>query len=367
MQTTTPTLRRRYNSILWFEWFFVGLYDVRYLADCALERGFRAIHMGVMVGFSVVSVNYTPDKQKRTVFQATLTLTARYSVVLWHIRHKQGKTPIVISVALNAIAAALYLVEAFSQLGLSLRYQVLSFDGTHLTERTTTATLFMLGEGVNSLAENIVIVDSNGWTSSKISNLAAGVATVYVVFMIYFDWVAGHQYLVGVRQRLWAMLHLPFHIILLLFSEGSVQFVLWWKIFETLRDVGKQIDAATSITTFPEGSETQTIVDALNSTIWNIWDIYPPMYDITYSDIDQFLHNISMIPSAFWIGGNISDETPYDSIFLTDLLGILTTIGNSIFVTYKIDPIENIADIVSENASSSAIENAAFDASAPVF
>ncbi|KAI8948960.1 hypothetical protein F4801DRAFT_428481 [Xylaria longipes] len=298
-----------------------------------------------------------------------LTLTARYSVVLWHIRHKQGKTPIVITVALNEIAAVLYLgisfrftdaknsrgyiiwyviavVEAFSQLGLSLRYQVLSFDGTHLTEHITTATLFMLGEGVNSLAENIVtIVHSNGWTSSTISNLAAGIATVYVVFMIYFDWVAGHQYLVGVRQRLWAMLHLPFHIILLLFSEGSVQFVLWWKVFETLRDVGKQIDAATSITTFPEGSETQTIVDALNSTIWNIWDIYPPMYDITYSDIDQFLHNISMIPSAFWIGGNISDEAPYDSIFLTDLLGILTTIGNSIFVTYEMDPIENIADI----------------------
>ncbi len=58
------------NSILWFDWFLVGLYDVRYLADSVFERVARVIHMGVMVGFSVVAVNYTPDQQIKETFQA---------------------------------------------------------------------------------------------------------------------------------------------------------------------------------------------------------------------------------------------------------------------------------------------------------
>src|SRR4051794_31688856 len=88
-----------------------------------------------------------------------LVLAVRYSSIVWHIRHfKKGKTPFVILVALNIIAALIYLgvsfrftggknsrafttwyvvgaIEALSQIGLSLYFKVLSFNDTHLTER----------------------------------------------------------------------------------------------------------------------------------------------------------------------------------------------------------------------------------------
>ncbi|KAI0409702.1 hypothetical protein F4802DRAFT_614360 [Xylaria palmicola] len=385
-----------YISLLWFDWFLVSLYDVRYLADSISERAARAVHMGVMVGFAVVSVNFTPDKQSRTTFQVTslalavsrLTLSIRYSSVIWHIRHfKQGKYPLIAVAAINFIAAWIYFgisfrftdsknsrafiswyvisaIETLLQLGLSLYFNVLSFNGTHLSERMTVSTLFMLGEGVNILAENVVtIVQNNGWTSATIGNLTAGVSNVYFVFMIYFDWMANHDSLSGIRQTLWAIFHFPFHILLLLFMEGSTQFVQWWKILEAVQWAADQFTSGAAKiqdSVDPEASPTLTVVDLLNTTITHIFERYKPTYIDTGYEVDRVLEMISTIPDEWW-----TDESPaaqeYEVLFEDSLDELTTAITNSILVNFKIDPIQSIALSANDTTTGTQLQTAALD------
>ncbi|KAI0436803.1 hypothetical protein F4803DRAFT_556628 [Xylaria telfairii] len=371
-----------YISILWFDWFLVSLYDVRYLADSVAERAGRAVHMGVMIGFAVVSVNFTPDQQSRTTFQVTslalavsrLSLAIRYSSVIWHIRHfKQGKYPLITVATINFISAWIYFgisfrftdgknsrafvswyiigaVETLLQLGLALYFKVLSFNGTHLTERMTVSTLFMLGEGVNVLAENVVtIVQNNGWTPATIGNLTAGVSNVYFVFMVYFDWMANHESLGGVRQALWAIFHFPFHILLLLFMEGSTQFVQWWKILEALQWAADQfVSGAAKVqdSIDPNESPTQSVVDLLNTTVIQIFEKYKPTYVNTQYEIDDVLQTILTIPDEWWSNENntSADSQKYQTIFDTGIDELSTAVSNSILVNFKIDPIMDIAD-----------------------
>ncbi|KAI3328234.1 hypothetical protein F4824DRAFT_428462 [Ustulina deusta] len=388
-----------YIIILWFDWFLVGLYDVRYLADSVFERVARVIHMGVMVGFSVVAVNYTPDQQIKETFQAAslilmvsrLALTARYSGILWHIRHKQGKLPITIAIVLNAIAALIYLgisfrfaegkssrvfiawyviavVETILQLGVSLRFQVLSFDGTHLTERITASTLFMLGEGVNNLAENVVaIVKNRGWTPSTIGILTAGITTIYIVFMIYFDWMAHHSRLAGIRQRLWAILHLPFHVILLLFSEGATQFIQWWKIIESLDDVDYRFNRTLEnfkkeLPYILQDKQTEEMVNSLNDTFKAISDLFEPIDHDTTPKINQILSNISEITDVDWESTISGTGMNQSTIFWYYFLELLETLDNSILIKYNIDTMNNIRGQASDIVEDIDIQDAALDA-----
>lgn len=57
------------TSILWFTWFLAGMFDVRFVTDGLLERVIRSMHLGVMIGFSVVVTAFDPDNQKQTTFQ----------------------------------------------------------------------------------------------------------------------------------------------------------------------------------------------------------------------------------------------------------------------------------------------------------
>ncbi|KAI0466395.1 hypothetical protein F4859DRAFT_519050 [Xylaria cf. heliscus] len=370
-----------YISILWFDWCLVSLYDVRYLADSVAERVGRAIHMAVMIGFAVVSVHFTPDQQSSATFQVTslalavsrLSLAIRYLSIIWHIRHfKQGKYPLIAVAAINFISAWIYFgisfsftddknshafivwyvigaVETLLQLGLSLYFKVLSFNGTHLTERMTVSTLFMLEEGIHVLAENVVtIVENNGWTPATIGNLTAGVSNVFFVFMVYFDWMANHESLSGIRQSLWTIFHFPFHILLLLFMQGSTQFVQWWKILEALQWAADQFSsgAANVQNTDNNESPTQSVVDLLNSTVTEIFEKYEPTYSSTESEIDQVLQTIATIPDDWWSeqGNTSADAQKYQTLFDNSIDELSTAVSNSILVNFKIDPIQEIAE-----------------------
>ncbi|KAJ8117575.1 hypothetical protein ONZ43_g4180 [Nemania bipapillata] len=371
-----------YITLLWFDWFLVSLYDVRYLTDSVAERIGRAVHLGVMIGFAVVSPNFTPDQQSKTTFQVTslalalsrLSLSIRYSCIAWHVRRfKEGKWPLIAVAAINFASGWVFFgttfrfqtgknsrafiswyviigVETFLQLILSLRFKVLSFSGTHLSERMTVSTLFMLGEGVNSLAENVVtIVQNKGWTSPTIGNLTAGISTIYIVFMIYFDWMANHSSLSDIRQALWALFHFPFHILLLLFMEGSAQLVTWWEIFEVLNWVSAKFapiaqDFQTKIQSDPEASPTETYVQELNTTVIKIFDEYEATYSDTLYAVQDAFDSILTIPDGWWF--DVNNEGP-NATYYQDLLDnnvdeLSNAVTNSILVNFKVDPISEI-------------------------
>ncbi|KAI5921689.1 hypothetical protein F4810DRAFT_712308 [Camillea tinctor] len=364
-------------SILWFNWFLVGLFDVRFVTDSVFERLARTVHLGVMVGFSVVAAHFDPDEQIKGTFQAMslilmvsrLILTIEYSTIIWHVRHfKQGKIPLAVVTGFHFIAAMIYMgisfrfedgknsrvfvawyviaaMEAVLQLSVSMFSQVLSFNGTHLTERMTLLTLIILGEGVMVIAENVVtIVKNNGWTSATIGILTAGVATTYIVFMIYFDWMVHHHRLTGLRQILWSFLHFPFHVFLMFFTEGATQFLQWWKLLEVATFASDQFySAITALDTYNGGHPTQAFVDSLNQTCEYIFSMYVPTYTVTYDEVDRVLNNVSTVPDNYWYSDTTDPQT--DEIIYENIRDLVTTVANSLYANFDIDPIEDMKNV----------------------
>ncbi|KAI1073768.1 hypothetical protein F5B20DRAFT_494965 [Whalleya microplaca] len=360
-----------YISLLWLNWFLVSMFDVRFITDSIFERVARTCHLGVMVGFAIVATNFDPDEQTKGVFQglslilmfSRLVLATEYLTIIWHIRRfRKGKIALSIVTAFHFFAALVYfgisfcfrngynsmayaawyvvsLSEAILQLSISLFAKVLSFDGTHLTERLTTLTIIVLGEGVTSIIANIVlIVQNNGWTSETMGVLTSGIATVYIVFLLYFDWMGHHHHLTGFYQLLWSILHFPFHIMLVLFVEGATQFIRWWKILEVQSLAVEFFTVFDKATDGPNGdTATQDVVDQLNGTVQDIWAMYPPTYRSTTIEIEKILANVSTIPNNVWSKDNVN--SPYYFQFIQDISDLLVTVINSVFVNFKIDPI----------------------------
>jgi low temperature requirement protein LtrA len=174
------------------------MYDVRFITDSIFERTIRTAHLGVMVGFSVVVTQFDPNNQQNNAFKtmslilmiSRIVLVVQYCVTLWHIRrYRQGRYPIAIAASIHFVSAIVYLgisftftentnsrvyliwyvgsaIEALLQIGLAMYFNVLSFTGTHLTERMTVLTIIILGGGVTKIAQNIVliVVNANGWS-----------------------------------------------------------------------------------------------------------------------------------------------------------------------------------------------------------
>ncbi|KAH6658975.1 hypothetical protein BKA67DRAFT_3027 [Truncatella angustata] len=360
-----------YLSILWFTWFNVGMFDVRFVTDSLFERIIRTAHLGVMVGFSIVVTYFDPNDQQQSPFRilsyilmvSRLVLVIQYCTVLWHIRHyKKGKVHIAIAALVHFIAAVVFLgisfrfeegrnsrvyivwyivaaCEALIQLGFAKFFKVLTFEKTHLTERMTVLTVIILGAGITSIAKNVVLIVKNaaGWTSATIGVLTSAIATMYFFFMIYFDWM-NHHNLSSWRQLIWSILHFPFHVCLLLFLEGATQFMIWWKVNELENYVEDQFlgmidrlsDGDTYITS-------DVIVNELNKTITGIFEIYPTKYILTDERISFLLADVKSLPQGLWDNGSAQYLKEEDQ-FQYDLVELIYAIINSLFVNFNIDP-----------------------------
>ncbi|ETS82839.1 hypothetical protein PFICI_04715 [Pestalotiopsis fici W106-1] len=367
-----------YLSILWFTWFLVGMFDVRFVTDSIFERVVRTAHLGVMVGFSIVVSNFDPSNQDQWSFQtlslilmfSRLILLFQYGTIIWHIRHfKQGKLPVAIAGAVHFVSAMIFLgirfrfhadknsrvyivwyivsaCEAIIQLGLAKYYRVLTFSKTHLTERMTVLTVIILGAGVTSIAKNIVLIVKNaaGWTSATIGVLISAITLMYVFFMIYFDWME-HHHLKGWRQLGWSILHFPFHVALLLFMEGATQFMIWWKVNEVMNDADYQFE--TLLTRLSEGDvyiTSDLVTNDLNSTVQSIFSVYSPTYTLTSERVDWLLNDIKALPQEFW---DRPSQDAYPDLlqrWVNDLQELLITVTNSLFVNFNIDPFQDMEE-----------------------
>jgi low temperature requirement protein LtrA len=283
-----------YLTILWVTWFLIGLFDVRFVTDSLFERLTRSAHLGIMVGFSIVGTKFDPNKQEAFAFQglsvilmiSRLVLAVQYGTIVWHIRkYRHGAMAVAGIAVLHFVMAMVYLgitfrfedgknsrvflawyvlgiLEALVNIFLGLYSKALSFNGTHLTERMTVLTLIIIGEGVMGVAKMVVlIVQNDGWTSATIGVLISGIATSYLFFMIYFDWMNYHV-LSNARQLFWCILHFPFHVALLLFMDGAASFIVFWKIVSAQRpEASDQWNEGTWCRLTPPTARTRNVDD----------------------------------------------------------------------------------------------------------
>jgi hypothetical protein len=155
----------------------VTLYDVRFSTDSILERIAHACHFGVMVGLAVVGPQFDDPNEIpwNTLQQLSLILMASRAVLVlqygsalsfvWKYRHT--RVPLMAVMASLALAASLYLgisflfstetagkayiawyiiapFEVAANIAIATRWHVVSFKGTHLTERMTSLTLIIV-------------------------------------------------------------------------------------------------------------------------------------------------------------------------------------------------------------------------------
>ncbi|EEU40210.1 uncharacterized protein NECHADRAFT_33885 [Fusarium vanettenii 77-13-4] len=385
-----------YFSVLWITWLTVSLYDVRFVTDSLFERAARGVHLGVMVGFAVVAPKFTPDDQNVKTMRtmsiilmiSRLCLAVEYASILWHIRkYKKQRLPMLMQIGMNVIVALVYLgitfrfragnsrvfiawyvlagVEVILTFAFANIWPVLSFQGTHLMKRMGLLTVMILGDGIIVIAQSVVTIvkSPDAWNSQTIGIVTAASATVYFVFLVYFDWMKNPN-LPHVRQQIWTVIHFPFHLALVLFMQGFTQFVIWTKIIDTLKNL--TLDSVFNDVNDIAKSTTQKIIDNLSKMMTDFFKLYPPKYASTWTTVENALTNISDIADDFWPqfakyattlqDKDFPDEDEFNT-FAEAFYSISYSMENSLLETFGIDLVTEISeDKTNSNITENALE-----------
>ncbi len=293
-----------------------------------------------------------------------LTLSVQYSVLIWHVRrYKKTHFPLALMAGINFVAGLVYLgitfafkdtntkiyiawyiiggIEVLATAVLSLFWKVLSFERTHLTNRMCLLTFIIIGEGIIVVCTNITLIvkNANSWTPPTVGVVTAGIATLYIVYMIYFDWMR-HIHLPRFRQLIWASLHFPFHLALTLFVEGSAQFVIWYKIQEVVKDFATLLNnALDDLVDTSTNVQSQTLVNTINETVLEIFDLYPPKFQDTIVAIDGALNELAHIPDSVF-SSNVSSNNPLLNNITEATNTIITAVLNSLLASFDVEGFE---------------------------
>ncbi|KJZ72127.1 hypothetical protein HIM_08500 [Hirsutella minnesotensis 3608] len=369
-----------YFFLLWITWLVVTLFDVRYVTDSIFSRLTRAIQLGVLVGFTIVAPKFNPtDQHKETMRAMSLILmisraclALEYGATLWHIkRFNKARTPLYIQIAVHAIAAIIYFsisfrftegkrsrvfiawylvsaAEAIITISISNFWAVLSFTKTHLIKRLTLLTVIIIGDGIIQVAREVVVIVKNpdAWDRVTIGLVTAATATIYFIFLVYFDWLRSSFYLPPLRQQLWMSMHLPFHLSLILFTQGFTHFLIWSKIVDVLNTVSmglSNVDADWLV-----NATSQQIQRTLNDSAQSFFKDFPPKILSTYDTVNDALNNITQIPDSFWpdlaeyyktndAAAFKDNDIQATEIFSNVLQATMSSMANALFATFDID------------------------------
>ncbi|PGH35569.1 hypothetical protein GX50_01550 [[Emmonsia] crescens] len=249
-------------SLLWFVWLQTTFFDLRFYTDSVLSRIFRALHLGIMAGFAVLGPNFDPShptskpnefrNMSFVLMTSRLILVLQYASIIWYIRgYKRTVSPTLLVIATLFATAMAYLglgfaftrtrgnlaflawyvigaVEALFMISISSFWRVLSFKETAIIERFNGMTLIVLGEGVVGMTKAATRIAQGAAkiTKSSIGLIICYILIIYFIYTIYFDQISEERF-GSIRQQIWAILHFPLHMGILLTIEGSRGWIMW--------------------------------------------------------------------------------------------------------------------------------------------
>ncbi|PMB73220.1 hypothetical protein BM221_000640 [Beauveria bassiana] len=340
--------------LLWLTWFNVTLFDVRYATDSIFSRLNTAIQLGVLVGFVVVAPTFNPTTQDAPTMRAMsiilavsrFNLMGQYAWMAIHVRrYRPTRLPLLAQMAIYAAAGAVYLgltfrfdegrrsrafvtwycvsaAEGVVSLLLSNYSPVLSVGKTHLMKRLTLLTVMILGEGTESLAKKVLVIvkHKHAWDATTIGFVTAAVATVYFVFLVYFDWLGAKTHLPPLRRNVWVALHFPFHLALVLFMQGFTQMLIWGKIAKQLKRAFDFADPTNDFDVVSGHATTLSVSRSVNASVQEFIGDYPSQLESTTEVINAALGNISSLPDSFWplVARVANDKDDMSAANLTD-------------------------------------------------
>ncbi|KAL3479024.1 nineteen complex-related protein 2-domain-containing protein [Aspergillus californicus] len=245
-------------GVIWFSWLQVTMFDIRFARDSLFERICKAIQLGAMVGFASAGTRFTTRVRDDNVwaFQSLslilcgsrLLLAIQYTVSIVLIRKRMSSA----AKGLCVIAATLFVsslihmamffafgedhsarsyiwtvwfvlfwVEMWTVITTSCITPGIGFQDTHLNVRMGLLTLIIIGEGVISVTRIVnKTVRPGGWTKWSFVHILGVTTNVYFIWQEYFD-LTPRRPMGTIAQQIWAQLHFPFHVVLVLLLEGS--------------------------------------------------------------------------------------------------------------------------------------------------
>ncbi|RAL03612.1 uncharacterized protein BO80DRAFT_453263 [Aspergillus ibericus CBS 121593] len=245
-------------GVIWFTWLQVTLFDIRFARDSIFERICKAVQLAAMVGFASAGTRFTTRVRAENVwaFQSLslilggsrLLLALQYTVNTIFLRRRM--MPAARGVSLIAgtqfissltyllmyyafqqqrglspyiwtVWFALFGVEMWVVMGTSSATPGIGLQDTHLNTRMGLLTLIIIGEGVIAVTRIVnKTVGPGGWTKWSFVHILGVTTNVYFLWQAYFD-LSPRRILGKYSQQIWAQLHFPFHVALILLLEGS--------------------------------------------------------------------------------------------------------------------------------------------------
>jgi hypothetical protein len=354
-------------SIIWFTWLQVTLFDIRFARDSIFERVCKAMQLVAMVGFASAGSRFTTRVRDENVwaFQALsallagsrLMLAVQYMINIGFLYKKMriaAKGMFMIAVVLSASSFSytglyfamsptgpyiwtvwfgLFLLETLVVMGVSGYTPGLGFEDTHLNIRMALLTLMIIGEAAMSVTRIVnKMVGPGGWTSHSFVHILGVTITVYLLWQSYYD-ITPRVRFGKIRQQIWTQLHFPFHVMLILTSEGSqilaltldvalkVRYLVETFAFACEKPRPKPLDAIRLINStiadmeidFSRGAleEKKTIESFLNALRSSPYIICPGNQNsLTKPQVDHFVSNVTT--SLFSSMGITTDESSHE-------------------------------------------------------
>ncbi|KLJ07819.1 hypothetical protein EMPG_16712 [Blastomyces silverae] len=288
-------------SIIWFTWLQVALFDIRFAQDSIFERICKALQLATMVGFASTGAGFATQVRDENVWafrslsillaSSRLLLSVEYSIAAiflyrtMQLASKRLLWIVLVFIGTGATYTGLYFVfnnntdtrgeyvwtswflifaiETLVVMSVSSRTPGIGFEDTHLNVRMGLLTLIIIGEGVISVTRLVnQTVGSSGWSKWSFVHILGVTTGVYLLWQSYFDISPRMKYGIT-NQQIWTQLHFPFHVMLVLLSEGSQILALTLDISLKLRHLSDSILFACK----PPRPDPHFAIDLLNRTI----------------------------------------------------------------------------------------------------
>ena len=175
----------------------------------------------------------------------------------------------------------------------------MTFSDSNIVERMGALSLIIMGEGIIGMTESVsyTLKTSSNISSSTIGLVIAVVLVIYILWMLYFD----HTDKVddaGARitkeepwRQLWAFLHFPLHVAILLTLEGSAKLVLWWNANEALNFLSYNFGIY-----YPAVDNGTQLVERIQGQLGHIVNMYPVLdKDIHTVDFQSYLTQLRQL------------------------------------------------------------------------
>ncbi|KAJ5183710.1 hypothetical protein N7492_001326 [Penicillium capsulatum] len=352
-------------GIIWFTWLQVTLFDIRFARDSVFERICKAVQLGAMVGFASAGTRFSIHirDENAWAFQSLSLilggsrglLAIQYTINAFFIRPSmevaaKGVThTALVFWATTVVYFVMYLafqplhglhsrvwtvwfvlfgIEMWTVMGVSCAFPDIGFQDTHLNVRMGLLTLIIIGEGVIAITRIVnKTVRPGGWTKWSFVHILGVTTNVYLLWQIYFD-MSPRGPLGILAQQLWAQLHFPFHVALILLLEGSQILALTLDVTLKLRYLAQTFSF---ICEEPRPSPAKA-VELIRSTIADMEIPYSRGATQEWGAISNLLHDLAEQPLCPELGRLRYLHTA--SVF-NDLMGNVTA---ALFSSMEISP-----------------------------